>query len=164
MLTEMSAFFAMSTPLHILRTQFDLTHFGNIRKRLLNRCSLGWDCFVLMPTGGGKSLCYQIPALLLPCVTVVISPLIALMSRPGGCARVAGVAAEYPIHRSPEEQDRVLASLVRGKTKLCISRLSGFRRRVSGSFCKNWRITFAIDEAHCISSWGMISPGISVSL
>lgn len=147
----------MSTPLHILRTQFGFDSFREHQEAIIESVLAGRDCFVLMPTGGGKSLCYQIPALLLPCVTVVISPLIALMKDQVDALRVAGVAAEYlNSSLSPEEQDRVLASLVRGKTKLLYiapERLFGAASLVP--FLQELGVSlFAIDEAHCISSWG----------
>ena len=147
----------MSTPLHILRTQFGFDSFREHQEAIIESVLAGRDCFVLMPTGGGKSLCYQIPALLLPCVTVVISPLIALMKDQVDALRVAGVAAEYlNSSLSPEEQDRVLASLVRGKTKLLYiapERLFGAASLVP--FLQELGVSlFAIDEAHCISAWG----------
>lgn len=147
----------MSTPLHILKTQFGFESFREHQEAIIESVLAGRDCFVLMPTGGGKSLCYQIPALLLPKVTVVISPLIALMKDQVDALRVAGVAAEYlNSSLSPEEQDRVLASLARGKTKLLYiapERLFGASSLVP--FLQEVGVSlFAIDEAHCISAWG----------
>lgn len=147
----------MSTPIHILRTQFGFESFREHQEAIIEAVLAGRDAFVLMPTGGGKSLCYQIPALLLPKVTVVISPLIALMKDQVDALRVAGVAADYlNSSLSPEEQDRVLASLARGKTKLLYiapERLFGASSLVP--FLQEVGVSlFAIDEAHCISAWG----------
>ncbi len=147
----------MSTPLHILKTQFGFDSFRSHQEAIIEAVLAGRDAFVLMPTGGGKSLCYQIPALLLPNVTVVISPLIALMKDQVDALRVAGVAAEYlNSSLSPEEQDRVLASLVRRKTKLLYiapERLFGASSLVP--FLQEVGVSlFAVDEAHCISAWG----------
>lgn len=147
----------MSTPLHILKTQFGFESFREHQEAIIEAVLAGRDAFVLMPTGGGKSLCYQIPALLLPKVTVVISPLIALMKDQVDALRVAGVAADYlNSSLSPEEQDRVLASLARGKTKLLYiapERLFGASSLVP--FLQEVGVSlFAIDEAHCISAWG----------
>lgn len=156
-MTFESLSFFMSTPLHILRTQFGFESFREYQEAIIDAVLAGRDAFVLMPTGGGKSLCYQIPALLLPKVTVVISPLIALMKDQVDALRVAGVAAEYlNSSLSPEEQDRVLASLARGKTKLLYiapERLFGASSLVP--FLQEVGVSlFAIDEAHCISAWG----------
>ena len=147
----------MSTPLHILKTQFGFESFREHQEAIIEAVLAGRDAFVLMPTGGGKSLCYQIPALLLPKVTVVISPLIALMKDQVDALRVAGVAADsLNSSLSPEEQDRVLASLARGKTKLLYiapERLFGASSLVP--FLQEVGVSlFAIDEAHCISAWG----------
>ncbi|QQS15434.1 MAG: DNA helicase RecQ [Candidatus Moraniibacteriota bacterium] len=147
----------MSTPLHILKTQFGFESFREHQEAIIEAVLAGKDAFVLMPTGGGKSLCYQIPALLLPHVTVVVSPLIALMKDQVEVLRVAGVAAEYlNSSLSMDEQDRVLASLARGKTKLLYiapERLFGASSLVP--FLQEVGVSlFAVDEAHCISSWG----------
>lgn len=147
----------MSTPLHILKTQFGFESFREHQEAIIEAVLAGKDAFVLMPTGGGKSLCYQIPALLLPHLTVVVSPLIALMKDQVEALRVAGVAAEYlNSSLSMDEQDRVLASLARGKTKLLYiapERLFGASSIVP--FLQEVGVSlFAVDEAHCISSWG----------
>lgn len=150
-------FFSMSTPLHILKTVFGYDTFREHQEAAIGAALSGRDAFVLMPTGGGKSLCYQVPALLLPKVTVVVSPLIALMKDQVDALRMAGVTAEYLNSTlSVEEQSRVLSSVMRGETRLLYiaperlfggSSLVSFLERVGVSL-------FAIDEAHCISAWG----------
>ena len=116
------------------------------------------DCLVLMPTGGGKSLCFQVPALLLPGITIVVSPLIALMKDQVDALRLNGVNAAF-LNSSQDRftQDRLIEDVINGKIKLLYiapERLSmqssdffGFLKQVNVSL-------FAIDEAHCISHWG----------
>ena len=114
------------------------------------------DSLVLMPTGGGKSICYQLPALLLDGVTLVVSPLIALMKDQADALNANGIAARF-INSSlpPQEMAEVQAQLGKGQVKLLYVAperlaLEGFRR-----ILRRLRIALiAIDEAHCISEWG----------
>ena len=104
----------MSTPLHILKSVFGYPAFREHQEAVIGTALAGRDAFVLMPTGGGKSLCYQIPALLLPKITVVISPLIALMKdqvdaleRRGIPAHVLGLKFRAGLTRALQEAPKV---------------------------------------------------------
>jgi ATP-dependent DNA helicase RecQ len=116
------------------------------------------DCVILMPTGGGKSLCYQIPALLLDGLTVVVSPLIALMKDQVDALKNNGIAAAFlNSTQTNREQIEVFQAIRRGELKLLY--VAPERLLQSGDqfidFLKSVNVSlFAIDEAHCISSWG----------
>src|SRR5262249_42676719 len=116
----------------------------------------GRDSLVVMPTGGGKSLCYQAPALLKDHITVVVSPLISLMKDQVDGLRECGVpAAQMNSSQAPDELRAVERALFRGELKMLFVSperlaLSGFRELLRRAGAK----TFAIDEAHCISHWG----------
>lgn len=139
-----------------LRRVFGYPEFRPHQREIIEGVLAGQDAFVLMPTGGGKSLCYQIPALHRPGVAVVVSPLISLMKDQVDALRANGVAAAfYNSALGSEEARRVLARLHgRELDLLYISpeRLlsEGFLQRLRGIDIA----LFAIDEAHCVSQWG----------
>jgi len=106
----------MPSPLKILKEQFGYEAFRHKQEEIIQTVLGGKDAFVLMPTGGGKSLCYQIPALLFGGLTVVVSPLIALMKDQVDALRLNGIAAAYlNSSLSFPEQDEIISRLKRGR-------------------------------------------------
>lgn len=148
----------MPTPLEILQDKFGYENFRFNQEKIIETVIQQRDAFVLMPTGGGKSLCYQIPALIFDGLTVVISPLISLMKDQVDALRVAGIEAAYlNSSLSSEEYSAVYSDLKNGRLKLLYiapERLFNNEQQFI-SFLKELKVSlFAIDEAHCISHWG----------
>ena len=149
----------MTTPsaaLQTLRDVFGYPEFRSCQAEIIATLTDGRDAFVLMPTGGGKSLCYQIPALLRPGVGIVVSPLISLMKDQVDALRANGVrAAYYNSSLGAEESRRVLAELHAGELDLLYV---APERLMNESFLARLEdvqvALFAIDEAHCVSQWG----------
>jgi ATP-dependent DNA helicase RecQ len=142
----------------ILKRQFGYDSFRLNQEQAIEAVLRGKDCLVLMPTGGGKSLCYQIPALLFDGLTIVVSPLIALMKDQVDALRNNGVEAAFlNSTQTSREQAEVFQKVRRGELKLLY--VAPERLLQSGDqfieFLKSINVSlFAIDEAHCISSWG----------
>jgi ATP-dependent DNA helicase RecQ len=140
----------------VLASTFGYPSFRPLQEDIISAILSGRDTFALMPTGGGKSLCYQLPALLLPGLTVVVSPLIALMKDQVDALRELGVAATYINSSLDAEEITFRQRLVaEGKIKLVYVAperlmLPGFLRLLSSVTVS----LVAIDEAHCISEWG----------
>ncbi|MFA6547934.1 MAG: DNA helicase RecQ [Candidatus Magasanikbacteria bacterium] len=141
-----------------MKTKFGYESFRFNQEEIINTILQKRDAFVLMPTGGGKSLCYQIPALIFDGVTVVISPLIALMKDQVDSLRLNGIPAAY-INSSldGEEISDIYKQLNKNEIKLLYvspERLLGNNQQFM-VFLRSLKISlFAIDEAHCISHWG----------
>ncbi len=148
----------MQTPAQILKTKFGYESFRFNQEEIIQTILQKQDAFVLMPTGGGKSLCYQIPALMFDGLTVVISPLIALMKDQVDALRLNGIKAAY-MNSSLDnaELSDIYGQLEREEIKLLYvspERLLGNNQQFL-VFLRDLNIAlFAIDEAHCISSWG----------
>lgn len=143
---------SMNAPLEVLQKYFGYSSFRLEQEAIIHSVLQKKDTFVLMPTGGGKSLCYQIPALLFDGLTVVISPLIALMKDQVDALRVNGIAAAYlNSTQSYQEQNHIISAVRDKKIKLLyLAPESNFLKQID-SFDIS---LLAIDEAHCISHWG----------
>lgn len=139
-----------------LKKHFGYDEFRPLQKDIIERVLLGKDCVVLMPTGGGKSLCFQLPALMLPGMAIVVSPLISLMKDQVDALRANGISAD--LINSTLSQNEIVDVMERAKSgKLKILYMAPERLSVSGfeDFLHGLRISLiAIDEAHCISEWG----------
>jgi ATP-dependent DNA helicase RecQ len=148
------------TPLSILRQHFGYRSFRLKQEAIIHSVLEKKDTFVLMPTGGGKSLCYQIPALIFDGLTVVISPLIALMKDQVDALRLNGIEAAYlNSTQTYQEQETILTRIKENKLKLLYLAPEKLLNGDKGAPFLDMLMTFnisliAIDEAHCISHWG----------
>ena len=142
--------------LALLKKHFGYDAFRPLQEEVITHCVQGRDALVLMPTGGGKSLCFQLPALHFERITVVISPLIALMKDQVDALKANGIAAAYLNSSVPAaEQARTEASAREGKLKLLYLAPERLAVGATRHFLQEIKPSlFAIDEAHCISEWG----------
>ncbi|MDN5864748.1 MAG: DNA helicase RecQ [Gammaproteobacteria bacterium] len=144
------------TPEAILENTFGYARFRGRQREIMETILAGDDALVLMPTGGGKSLCYQIPALIRPGVAVVVSPLIALMGNQVTALRQAGVAAvSLNSSLAAAEQRRVVERMLAGELDLVYVAPERLLQPRTLDLLERCRLAlFAIDEAHCVSQWG----------
>ncbi|CCG52698.1 ATP-dependent DNA helicase RecQ1 [Flavobacterium indicum GPTSA100-9 = DSM 17447] len=142
-----------------LKKYFGFNQFKGLQEQVVTSIISGHNTFVIMPTGGGKSLCYQLPALVLEGTAIVVSPLIALMKNQVDAIRSLGsemgVAHVLNSSLTKTEINQVKADIVSGKTKLLYVAPESLTKEEYIQFLNEVKLSFvAIDEAHCISEWG----------
>ena len=142
-----------------LKEYFGFSSFKGNQEAVIRNVLEGKDTFVLMPTGGGKSLCYQLPAMLMEGVAIVISPLIALMKNQVDAMRTfsaeSGIAQFLNSSLNKTAVAQVRADVLAGKTKLLYFAPESLTKEDNVAFLHKIKVSFyAIDEAHCISEWG----------
>ena len=142
-----------------LKEFFGFDSFKGNQEVIIQSILKGEDCFVIMPTGAGKSLCYQLPALILDGTAIIISPLIALMKNQVDLIRGFGDndAVAHFLNSSLTKTDsiKVKSDVTSGKTKLLYVAPETLKKDETVEFLKSIKVSFvAVDEAHCISEWG----------
>lgn len=142
-----------------LKKHFGFSQFKGNQEQVIRNILEGNDTFVLMPTGGGKSLCYQLPALIMDGVAIIISPLIALMKNQVDAMRTFsmedGVAHFLNSSLNKTAVNKVREDVLAGKTKLLYFAPESLTKEENVEFLRKVKVSFyAIDEAHCISEWG----------
>jgi len=145
-----------STPAEALKTVFGYDSFRGDQARIIDQVVSGGDAVVLMPTGGGKSLCYQIPSLVREGTGVVVSPLIALMQDQVDALTAVGVRAAFlNSTQDPQQRAAVESAYLAGELDILYVAPERLSSEATKRFLERGRIAlFAIDEAHCVSQWG----------
>ncbi len=140
----------------VLKTYFGYDEFLPLQEEIILTVMSGRDCFALMPTGGGKSLCYQLPAMTLPGLTLVVSPLIALMKDQVDALEANGLPAAFiNSAQTPEELSQAVRKVRAGEIKLLYVAPERVVEPRFADFLKTLDVgLIAIDEAHCVSEWG----------
>ena len=146
----------MTNPAEVLRDTFGYDTFRSLQQEIVETVLGGDDALVIMPTGGGKSLCYQLPSLMLPGVTVVISPLIALMADQVASADQFGIrAAALHSNLATHEQIAIREQLLAGELNLIYLSPERVQQEETQQLLMQIQLSLvAIDEAHCVSQWG----------
>ncbi|MEJ6785857.1 MAG: DNA helicase RecQ, partial [Bacteroidota bacterium] len=142
-----------------LKEFFGFDSFKGMQEEVISTIMQGNDCFVIMPTGAGKSLCYQLPALISPGTAIIISPLIALMKNQVDAIRGFGesesIAHFLNSSLTKTQSEKVKADVASGKTKMLYVAPETLKKDETIEFLRSVTVSFvAVDEAHCISEWG----------
>lgn len=149
-----------NTDLHSsLKKYFGFSKFKGLQEGVIQNVLSDNDTFVIMPTGGGKSLCYQLPALMKEGTAIVVSPLIALMKNQvdaiRGISEQNGIAHVLNSSLTKTEVKQVKEDIVNGVTKLLYVAPESLTKEENVDFLRKVKLSFvAVDEAHCISEWG----------
>ena len=146
----------MARPIDILKQYFGYTAFRPGQEEVIQTLLQGQDCLAVMPTGAGKSICFQIPALLLPGITIIISPLISLMKDQVDALITQQIPATYINSQCTfEEAKQRFAAIRAGRVKLVYVSPERLQNEFFASFMQTMPIAMLIiDEAHCVSQWG----------